>query len=264
MRHLAPFSIALLVACGPKDPASIRRELDIQDAPAWRTEEGRKEVWRDVARWSIENGLADEALSMVARLREAGEDSPELEVIQGRALAAQGVAEEARLALEAAVKRVPRDAEAKQALGVVYADLGETELAIATLREALKLQPDHVPTRNNLGFLLLSQGRCAEAVTELQACVGADGSQARYRNNLGFALVCTGDAQRALQLFRTTGPEAQARYHMGVAYERLDSRPAAQLQYEQAVAADPQYKPAVEALARFDGGNPTTLPGEAP
>ena len=117
---------------------------------------------------------------------------------------------------------------------------------------ALVAAEAHVPTRNNLGFVLMGMGRCEEAVEELQKVLDADGTNARYRNNLAFALVCQGDGQRALKLFRSTGPEADARYNMGIAYERLGKFPSAILQYREALAADPEHVGAREALATLE------------
>lgn len=263
MRRLA--LLLILTACGAKDPAAMRREAQVRDAPAWESEAGRREVWRDIARWSIDNGLASDALDMVRRLREAGEDSPELTVIQARALNAQGLHTEARLALDELLAKQPRNADAHRALGVVLADLGDLDGAIASLQRSIDLDGDDVPTRNNLGFLLMANGRCPEAVAELERCVTADGSKARYRNNLAFALVCTGDAQRAAQLFRSTATsEAEVRYQLGLAYERLDSIVAARNHYEQSLKIDPQYQPALEALARLDAPAAPTSPGETP
>ena len=74
----------------------------------------------------------------------------------------------------------------------------------------------------------------------LQKAVEADPSSRKYRNNLGFALICAGDVKRALQLFRSTSSEADARYNVGVAYERLDKLPSAILQYEAALENKPE------------------------
>ena len=127
---------------------------------------------------------------------------------------------------------------------------------IEAFAAAVKLDDGDAATQNNLGFLLLSGGRCAEALPHLERAVQVDPSTTRYRNNLAFALVCEGEAQRALQLFRSTGTEAQARYNMGVAYERVDKIPSAILQYQAALAADPEHAGATEALTRLS--SPTT------
>ncbi|HMV65395.1 MAG TPA: tetratricopeptide repeat protein [Myxococcota bacterium] len=248
MLHLA---LALLLATAGA--------TDKKDADA-----NRIDLWRDMAQWYIDNHLTEQALEMVSRLREAGEQSPELDLIQARVLVAQGVPDEALHLLEQLVPRMPKDARPLQTLGVVYSDLGDYEKAIASLRRAIELEPNNAATHNNLGFLLMGVGRCADATQALERATELDSSSGRYRNNLAFALVCAGEAQRALKLFRSTGSEADARYNMGLAYERLGSLPSAILQYQEALVADERHAGATEAMARLAplGLLPGTEPAE--
>lgn len=211
----------------------------------------RVSLWQDLAEWYIENHLEEQALEMVTRLREAGQETPELDLIQARALAAQGMPEEARAMLEALVRKLPRDSRPWKVLGVVYADLGEYELAVTTLQRAIELDPESAASHNNLGFLLFGIGRCDEATPVLERATQLDPTNGRYRNNLAFSLVCTGDAQRALKLFRSTGTEAEARYNLGLAYERLEKFPSAILQYQESLKASPEYAEAQAALDRL-------------
>lgn len=250
MRSL-PGALALTIligaGCAPRNlPAP-------EETPAWKTEEGRKGLWRDLAAWYIDNDMPGQALDMVRRLHEADVHEPQLDLIQGRALSAQGMTEEARHILEDVRDKLRRDPRPYRALGVVYADAGETDRAIDALQKAVELGDDDEPaTRNNLGFLLMASGRCAEAIPHLEAVLALDGTNVRYRNNLAFSLVCTGEHQRALTLFRSTGDEADARYNMGVAYERLDKLPSAILQYQHALESDPEHDRAREAFARLE------------
>lgn len=208
-------------------------------------------LWRDMAAWYIDNHLPEEALAMVARVRERGESNAELDLIQGRALLAQGIPEEAQHVLLQVLPKLPGDPRPLRALGLVHADLGEPEAALDYLLKAVDLAPDDAPTLNNVGFLELGLGRCEEAVGHLERVVALDGTNGRYRNNLAFALVCVGEPQRALSLFRSTGSEADARYNMGVAYERIDKVPPALAQYQAAVEADPAHAKARDALQRL-------------
>ncbi|MCB9680270.1 MAG: tetratricopeptide repeat protein [Alphaproteobacteria bacterium] len=246
---------ALLTACAPKP----RGPEVATEAPAWKTEEGRKEVWKELARWYIDNKMPQEALDMVQRLRDAGEENTELQVIQARALSAQNVPEEAEHLLLDVVASNPKNAEAVEALGVVQADLGKLDEALASFQRALKLSPDDAGIRNNLAFLYFVTGRCDDAVSQFEEVVELDATNARYRNNLAFALVCAGDQQRALQLFRSTGEESMARYNMGVAFERQEKWPSAALQYQEALTADPDNATAAEALARVQLEHPTLM-----
>lgn len=224
----------------------------LADSTAAAEAERKQSLWREMAEWYIDNHMPEQALDMVHRLRESGESTVELDLIQARSLMAQGTPEEARHILEDVAKRYPHDPRPFESLGIIYADAGDYEAAVTALRKALAEAEDHVATRNNLGFVLMGMGRCDEAVEELQLVLEADGTNARYRNNLAFALVCKGDGQRALKLFRSTGPEADARYNMGIAYERLGKFPSAILQYREAIAADPEHVAAREALATLE------------
>jgi Flp pilus assembly protein TadD len=245
---LVIIGLALGTACG----AARRSTGSAEEIPAWRTEDGQKGVWRDLAVWYIDNDMPDKALEMITRLRESGADSAELLLLQGRALVAQGMPEEARTVLELAREDMRKDPRPHQELGIVYADLGEYDLAVESLRTALQFDADDTRTRNNLGFLLLAMDLCEEATAELEQVLAADASNSRYRNNLAFSLVCSGEPTRALKLFRSTGSEAEARYNMGVAYERLDKLSSALLQYQQALEVDPKHEPAREALTRLE------------
>jgi Flp pilus assembly protein TadD len=247
------FLTAALQACAPKTGGPDGFVQDGEDVPAWKTEEGRRSAWRELARWYIDNKRPDEALEMVKRLRDAGEDTVELRLIQARALTAQGVPDESAHLLESIVKEAPKDPEVWSSLGIVYVDLQRTPDAIAAFRKAIDLGSEDAATRNNLGFLLFATGECEASVDHFEKAMAADGTNARYRNNLAFALVCTGDAERALKLLRSTSAtEADARYDMGLAYERLDRVPSAILQYRAALEADPQHAAALEAIERLE------------
>jgi Flp pilus assembly protein TadD len=236
----------LLSAC-----SAAQRNTVLEPIPAWRTDEGRVGVWRDLAAWYIDNNMPMQAMEMVTRLRENGSDTPELLLIQGRALLEQGMTEEARHILRDAASQMPKDPRPLQSLGIVQADLGEIELAIETFKRALERE-DHTATRNNLAFLLLTQGECEDATDHFEQVLSSDATSVRYRNNLAFSLVCVDEPQRALKLFRSTTDEAGARYNMGVAYERLAKYPSAQLQYRQALTTNPDHDASLEAIARLE------------
>lgn len=235
---------ACLMGCMPKAG-------EVEDAPSYTTESGRRSLWRELAAWYVDNHMPDQALQMVQRVRESGETDDELWLIQAKALMAQGTTDEARLILESLSDRRPKDPRPLATLGIAYSDLGDYDRATEVLERAVALDEDDVATRNNLGFLLLGQGRCEDAVPHFEAAVTLDASSARYRNNLGFALVCIGEPQRALKLFRSTMPEADARFNVGIAYERLDKLAPAVLQYRQALVADPDHERTLEAVARI-------------
>lgn len=259
----------LLSACAPKagGPAdnTNSRLVEPGEEPKWRTPSGRQEAWRDLAHWYVDNGLAQDALAMLDRLKSDGIEDVELDVIRARALGLQGLPSESERMLVTIVEAHPKDADAWKALGVAKVDTGDADGALRAFKRALDLDPDDAPVWNNYGFVLLSLRRCGEAVDALQRAVEGSSSDPRYRTNLSYALVCDGQPQRALDLLRSVLPEAEARYNLGVAYENLDKYPSAVLQYEQALDVDPDHQLATEALARVASHIPTPAePGATP
>ena len=251
------FLLAVLLASNTASARPIQNRPIVE--PAEAPPDGPA-LWRDMAQWYLDNGMASEALSMVARLREAGNDDDVLDLIQARALAATGLPEEALSLLDQVVARSPKLAAAWSVRGVVEADLQHLPEAISALERAISLGADDAGTHNNLGFLLLSAERCADAIPHLEAALATDGTRARTRNNLALALACDGQAQRALALFRSTGTEADARYNLGVAFERQGKLPSALAQYDAALSANPDHRLAQAALDRLQSSESETSP----
>lgn len=260
------FWLAGVAACGGPGAAgagSGQRWAEAQPPPTWMTDEGRLTAWRDLAGWYIDNGFPEEALRMVERILQEGQRTPTTMVIQAQAMAATGMPSEAERVLAEVVSRQPRFAQAWYVLGNVRADLEEVEPAMEAYRRALRLDPDHSKAGNNLGFLLMAMDLCGEAVRVLERVVSKDSTHPLHRSNLAHALVCDGQAQRAIDLFRTLHSEDEARYNLGVAYERWDKVTAAKLQYEQVIKINPDHELAKDALARL--AHPSSpAPGDLP
>ncbi len=156
---------------------------------------------------------------------------------------------------------MPRDPRPLKTLGVLYADLERVDEAVQMLEKATRLAPDDAAALNNLGFLYLCQERYPQARQVLEQAIGLDGTEGRYRNNLAFALVAVGEHHEALRIFRSTGTEGDARYNLGVAFERMGKTPSALLQYEHALRAQPDHGSAAASITRlradFDVGTDT-------
>lgn len=90
-------------------------------------------------------------------------------------------------ALDRALAIAPDDAEALQAMAVVYQRQGESALADRTFRRALSADPELTRTRNNYAAFLYDQGRIREACRQLERA-GADtqyANRAQLFTNLG-------------------------------------------------------------------------------
>ena len=78
----------------------------------------------------------------------------------------------------------PGNAEAHNALGVIYASLGKHEQAETELIAALGLAPSAAHIHNNLGYAYLLRGRNVDAVAALKVATGLDPANQRSRQNL--------------------------------------------------------------------------------
>lgn len=81
----------------------------------------------------------------------------------------------------------PGNAEAHNALGVIYANQGKYEQAIIELKAALTLAPTAAHIHNNLGYTYLLQNRNADALAALNVASGLDPNNERARDNIKIA-----------------------------------------------------------------------------
>lgn len=78
----------------------------------------------------------------------------------------------------------PGNAEAHNALGVIYATLGRHEQAVTELMAALAIAPSAAHIHNNLGFAYLSRGLNLDAAAALRVATELDPVNRRSRENL--------------------------------------------------------------------------------
>lgn len=235
---------AALTACVPKS-------VEVQDMPAWRTEQGALELKYELLDSFVEKGATREAQTLIRQLRDEGEDDALLDLYQGMALAKEGFLGEAERILQEYRKKAPRDMRALKTLALIYADTEEPEAAIELLQKAVEVDKQDAEAWNNLGFLLFSQRQYPEAEEALQTAVELDGTKARYRNNLGFAMAANGHWRQAFEAFQSAGQPEDAHYNLALAYELQDKEDQAVRHYEKAVEYNPNHLASQEALARL-------------
>ena len=237
--------ISLLVGLAIGAPAP---ELGVD----WNDPRVAAEAQARVIEALLDQGQPEKALSIVADIRAEGGDDPRLDVLQGRALHATGMEEQAEAMLTTYTRKHRSDPEGWAALGVVQADTGSLADAAHSLERARRLAPEDADILNNLGFVKLSLGQAQDAVTLLEASLRIDPSQTRTRNNLGFALARLERDDAALQAFKAAGSEADARYNLGVARLERGDRAGAITQFNLALEAQPGHPAATSAIAQLN------------
>lgn len=227
------------------------KNVPISEPEPWRTEEGANSLRFELIDTMIKSDSWPQALSLIGVLRAEGCESPILDLYQGQILMHEGMYVEAERLLHIAKKGMKRDGRPSASLGLLFAEQQRTDDAISSLQDAVELDPSDHSSWNNLGFLQFAAGKCDTAVESLREATRLSGGDPLYRNNLGFAYVCQGENLEALRAFRTTQPEDEARYNLGVALEREGLSKEALTQYRKALDINPKHDHAEDAFQRL-------------
>ena len=117
----------------------------------------------------------------------------------------QGDLKSAEPLLADLVARYPRNYEASEALGSLYAESDRVDLAIPYLRQARSLSPGEAVAHANLGAAYLKSNRSseeiAEAIVELRLALKTDPHNASTQSNLGQALMLASKPAEAAKAF---------------------------------------------------------------
>jgi predicted Zn-dependent protease len=153
-----------------------------------------------------------------------------------RALSAydQGHAREAEPLLRDLVRRYPKNFEAMETLGLVYAEDGNPSLALLLLEESCRLRPSSSLAQGNLGAAYLKLNRPEEALGALKRATALDPENSQTRSALGQALMATdhpADAARAFAVAAAGQPgNADILYNWALAlFDAGDAEPAGEV-----------------------------------
>lgn len=245
-------SLLVLLAPPPAHAARVPKGVEVEPQSITSTAGGRNEVRLKMAEMLIDKGQTTEARQLLdAAITEGGVPRGEIELLQGRALAFEGLSGAALERLEDARKAMPHDARPLRAIGLLQADTGHVEEALLAFEKATRLDDSDGATWNNYGFLLMSAKRFEEARSALERAVTLDGGVPRYRRNLGFALAALGRDREALAALRGAGTEADAQADFALACEMAGDNAKAIEHYRAALSADDSHDVALEGLERL-------------
>lgn len=132
----------------------------------------------------------------------------------------------ATASLNRALEISPQDAEALQALALVYTRQDETRLADRTFRQALAADPEMTRARNNYAAFLYEEGQVAEACAQLE----------RASHDTSYT------------------KRSQLLSNLGQCQRRLGNTEAARLNFSRAQNIDPRQADSYLLLARLEHG----------
>lgn len=119
------------------------------------------------------------------------------------------------------LEKDPKNATARQYLGVLRMQRGDPIGGEAMIREALAVEPNNPDFHNNLGLCLRIQGRLDEAITAYRQALAINPRYAAAHNNLGLDLQATGNCTEAVthyeEAIRQQPDFAEAHWNLGLA-----------------------------------------------
>jgi tetratricopeptide (TPR) repeat protein len=128
------------------------------------------------------------ALALIDRAIAADGYIAAFHVSRGSVLLSLGRADEAKHALQQALRLDPDNAEAHNTLGNALLRSGERNASVESYRRALAIRPQYAEARNNLGSALRALGRLDEGETELRRAIELHPGYASALANLGLVL----------------------------------------------------------------------------
>jgi Flp pilus assembly protein TadD len=164
----------------------------------------------------------------------------------------QGRFVEAEQTCRLVLRKVRRQVDAMQLLGVLLERKGRYAEAAQFLREAVRQVPGRAGLHNSLGMALIQLKKPEEAVTEFEKAFKIRPDFAKAYNNLGVALMRLGRIDEAIiacrQAVRLQSDFKQAYNNHGLALKKAGKLEEAVASYEKAVGLDPQYAGALSNL----------------
>ncbi len=174
------------------------------------------------------------------------------EISRGKSLEAAGKLDKARKVYEDGLRQNPEQPQLARALGVLLDKQGKHTEAETCFLVALQQQPRNPELLSDLGYCYLLQGRLDGAEAALVKATTLDPKNSRYRRNLGLVLGHQKRYDDAFEQFSKTVSKAEAFYDMALVFAAQDLSEEAKGCFQEALAADPNYLPAREALASFE------------
>ncbi len=210
----------------------------------------------DARAGAAETGIFDEDDSDLAENQEF-----DRALAAGNEALAQGNPEEARNALEKALRYKPRNQRARNLLGLSLFKLGEMGRAEEIYRSLIEDHPADPTLRVNLGLVFLKSNASADAVRCFETALDLSPDHQKAQNYLALALAQKGELARAREWFLKSGNDAMAE-RMTQALQQSPIREVAQ-DADAALASEKPFEAAVESKRdTLEMAKPASLPDE--
>jgi tetratricopeptide (TPR) repeat protein len=153
------------------------------------------------------------------------------------------------------VEAEPANPEYRVALGFAYFRRGQLDLAIRQYEAAIEVDKDFMPANLSMGYAYYQIGLYNEALASFVRATELGPDDYRGHLNMGicyYELKMYEDAKKSLYKAKMLNPSAaEVMFHLGVVYERENIPSAAIERYQEALALDPRFTEASQALERM-------------
>jgi tetratricopeptide (TPR) repeat protein len=165
--------------------------------------------------------------------------------------------DEAIKELQAVLTMAPYCTRADELLGTIWVQRRDYGRARDCFNHVLKYAPEDYAAHYNLGVLATMEDKWDEAERHLGLALSADPKSSEVNNTLGSLYLKRGDLNQARDFFVKTialdAKMAGAHYNLGLVLRQQKKNEEAAQAFRQALLADPQFRPAREALQRLEG-----------
>lgn len=174
------------------------------------------------------------------------------DLAQAESLAGAGKLGQARDIYQRLVVEFPKQPQALHGLALVADRQRKHREAQALYVQALALKPREAAWLSDLGWSYYLDGQMDKAESALAKAVLIAPAEPRYHNNLGLVLGQQRKYAPALDEFRKAGSEADAQYNLAFVLSSQDDVAGAKRCFQLALASDPSYGRARDALRAFE------------
>lgn len=181
----------------------------------------------------------------------------------GHSLLSQSKFDEAKSALEQALRKDPRNAEVRSEYASVLEQVGRKEQAVDEYSAAVRLNPKSGRVHYDYAMFLLRDNQLDQAAAEFQESLRCNPKSSEAHYHLGRVLFLKRDLEGAKSQYLEAArldPKAPVHNSLGVIYMRLGDTSAALAEFQEALRQHPDDATAAENLEFVRNGGRANTP----
>ncbi len=197
-------------------------------------------------------GRSREAVDLFARVLKQDPMNVRAHFDLGTSLLELKQYDEALKEMRAVLALSPTYNRAQEMVGIILLSKGEEGAARTHFEQLLKIEPGNYAAHYHLGLMANRKGDWLEAERQFRAAAESDPLSAEAQSGLGVTYLQSGQLEPArqalLEAIRLQPNWADTHFNLGLVYRHMGRKDEAVQAFRAALAADPEFRPAREAL----------------